>query len=380
MTAGKLLGLGLCLAVSLTIACSNQPGNPVSPSAVAGGSLFDLSEANPDGSLLKTDAPGLQSPINNVRVDTLTPTLTTGNVAGKYVSAAFSYEFELYDGDTRIANITIPAGPGDSTSWTIPSTVTLGTDKQYSWRTRAVTAGVSGFVTGPWSSLGTFLSLDEPASFNDATGLYDTLFDGKTIGTRFGPTTYLPGVGLRLDDFSSYVAYRLPRTLVSGEFSTIITNIGWNTEGGKTKLISMSDGSADITTSQYRVTFEKRGDPPGTIAWRFNYGGDERVDTVGAERRQLSPSVLNEQGTYLVRIAWRPGRVDFEIYRFENGQIGEAIYSFGKSFTGSYQPPNHYIYLGAPQGRGGAIDATVPGIIIRRVWVSGSPRPAYANR
>lgn len=379
-TVSKLLGLGLCLVVSLTTACSNQPGNPVSPSSVAGGTAFDESEANPDGSLLKTNAPSLLSPINSVRLDTLTPTLTTGHVAGKYASASFSYEFELYDGSTLIAATTLPASAGSTTSWTLPSTVTLGIDKPYSWRTRSVTAGVSGLVTGPWSAVGTFLSLDEPASFNNATGLYDTLFDGNTIGTRVGPTTFIPGVGLRLDDLSSHVVYRLPRTLSSGQFSAIVTNIGWNTEGGKTKLISMSDGSADITTSEYRVTFEKRGNPPGTIAWRFNYGGDERVDTVGAERRQLSQSALNNGGTYLLGVIWRPGRVDFEIYRFENGRIGENIYSFGKSFTGTYTPGNHYVYLGAPSGRGGLDDATVPGIIFRRVWVSESPRPLYANR
>jgi hypothetical protein len=349
----------------------------VSPSGVAGGTAFDESEANPDGSLLKATAPTVQSPINNIRVDTLTPTLTIGNATGKYVELIFTYEFELYDAATRIANpAPLPAGSGNTTSWTIPSSITLATDRQYSWRARAVSAGVEG----PWSAMGTFLSLDEPASFNNATGLYDTLFDGKTIGTRVGPTTFIPDVGLRLDNFSSHVVYRLPQTLTAGEFSILVSNIGWNTDGGKTKIMAMSDGSGDITTSEYRATFEKRGNPAGVIAWRFRYGGGEQVDTEGAERRQLSESVLNDRGTYLWRVMWRPGRIDLEIFRFENGQVGGRIYASGKSFTGSYAPPQHYIYLGAPSGRGGLDDATVPGIIIRRVWASGSSRPVYANR
>lgn len=379
-TASKLLGLGVCLVVALTVACSNQPGSPVSPSGVAGATVFDESEANPDGSLLKTNAPSLMSPVNNVRVDTLTPTLTTGHVTGKYASSSFSYEFELYDGSTRIATTTLPSSAGSSTSWTLPSSVTLGIDKQYSWRTRPVTAGVSGLVTGPWSPMGTFLSLDEPASFNNATGLYDTLFDGKTIGTRVGPTTFIPGVGIRLDDFSSYVQYTLPQTLTAGEFSIIVTNIGWNTEGGKTKIMAMADSAADITTSEYRATYEKRGDPAGVIAWRFRYGGGRQIDTEGAERVQLAESQLNDRGTYLWRVTWGNGVHCLEIFRFSNGQVQGGNYSSCKGYSGTYRPTPHNIFLGSPSGRAGVTDASVPGIIIRRVWVSATPRPLYANR
>ena len=47
--------------------------------------------------------------------------------------------------------------------------------------------------------------------------------------------------------------------------------------------------------------------------------------------------------------------------------------------TGShpYRPDPHYIHLGAPMGRAGFLDATMPGIIIKNVWASSRPRPTF---
>jgi hypothetical protein len=37
------------------------------------------------------------------------------------------------------------------------------------------------------------------------------------------------------------------------------------------------------------------------------------------------------------------------------------------------------IYLGAPMGRAGGNDATLPGGIYKNVWASSRPRPAFPN-
>ena len=39
-----------------------------------------------------------------------------------------------------------------------------------------------------------------------------------------------------------------------------------------------------------------------------------------------------------------------------------------------------FVYLGGGPARGGLDGQTVPGMIIRQVWVSQRPRPDFANR
>jgi len=39
----------------------------------------------------------------------------------------------------------------------------------------------------------------------------------------------------------------------------------------------------------------------------------------------------------------------------------------------------HVIHLGAPVGRAGPNDASIPGAIYKNVWVSSRPRPKFPN-
>jgi len=89
---------------------------------------------------------------------------------------------------------------------------------------------------------------------------------------------------------------------------------------------------------------------------------------VGAERVavELDPSV-----TYLWRAEWRGGFFNASIIR--DGANGATIYNFGKPYRGTYRPNPHRAYVGAPVGRGGPADATVPGMIVRQVWISSQP-------
>ena len=101
--------------------------------------------------------------------------------------------------------------------------------------------------------------------------------DGQTVGARIGQTTFMPGRGIRVENFNSFVEYRLPQTVTSGQFSMIV-DVATRTSGDKTKLFAMYDGGADIITSRWRATLDKRND--GTVTWRFyrRRARNERTD------------------------------------------------------------------------------------------------------
>ena len=59
---------------------------------------------------------------------------------------------------------------------------------------------------------------------------------------------------------------------------------------------------------------------------------------------------------------------------------GQNIYNFGKPYDGFYRPEPHVVYAGGGPARAGLEAQTVPGMIIRQIWVSERPRPAFANK
>ncbi|MCA1652568.1 MAG: hypothetical protein LC753_20650, partial [Acidobacteria bacterium] len=79
---------------------------------------------------------------------------------------------------------------------------------------------------------------------------------------------------------------------------------------------------------------------------------------------------------YFWRFSWQTGSARLEVR--EDGPSGRAIYDTTIG-TGShpYRPDPHYLYLGAPVGRAGLIDATLPGGIYKNVWASPNPRPNF---
>ena len=208
--------------------------------------------------------------------------------------------------------------------------------------------------------------------------LYDPLTNGKTIGTIHGPVTFIPGLGVKLESQLSYISYELQQTLTEGEFSLIATNLAANTEGNKTKLFAMGSGYGDIVTNDRRMTVEKRGDPPGVIAWRF-ITHDDQVDTEGPDRM---PYDFQANLTYFWEATWRSNFFNVLVKEDStSGVNGRKVYDMGKHFEGAaYDPDPHVIYLGAPVGRSGPEGASVDQVIIRQVWVSSRPRPAFANK
>jgi hypothetical protein len=62
----------------------------------------------------------------------------------------------------------------------------------------------------------------------------------------------------------------------------------------------------------------------------------------------------------------------------EDGENGRVIWDWTVHTNGHpYRPVPHVIHLGAPTGRGGPKDATIPGMIFKNVWVSANPRPQF---
>jgi hypothetical protein len=367
----KLWFTSAIFALALAVACSRQAGNPASPSSA----LPAGADAAADGTTLKASAPVAQSPVNNFRVPQgETVTLVIQNSTLQFASGTIlQYRFEVFNAaGTRVyTSPLVTSGSGATTSHTL-NNVTLDADATYSWWARAELS----LTMGPWSprTNATFVA---PANTGYIRGneMYDPLINGRSVGEIHGPVQFIPGKGAKLLSQGAYISYQLESTLFEGEFSLIVESLAKNTEGGKTKLFAMGKGYDDIVTNEYRMTVEKRGDPPGTVAWRF-IARDDQVDTEGAEREVVD---FDENQTYFWQATWRNNF--FNLLINEGGVFGHDIYEKGKHWEGrGYEPSPHVLYLGAPVGRSGLDGASVDGVIIRQVWVSGRPRPGFANQ
>jgi hypothetical protein len=366
MTRIAKFGAVAVCTLAVAVGCNKKAATPSSPSAAEQATT----EANPDGSTLKATVPTPQSPINGVRLTALQPVvLVIGNSTTPYLAVPLTYRFEVTNAAGAVVEDVVVAGGAGSTSHTV--TNTLDSEAPYQWRVRPEYQGTAG----PWSARAAFISPPSEGYLKGAE-LYDPLMNGKTIGTIVGPVTFIPGVGVKLESFGSRIVYELPEPLEDGELSALVTNVATNTEGGKTKIFSMAQGYGDLTVNVRRMTVEKRGDSPtGGIAFRFLPSDGEGVDTIGAERvvRQFDPGQV-----YFWEADWRDGF--FRVRINEGGVTGRNIYDFGKRYGGFYRPEPHVIYLGGGPARGGLESQTVPGMVIRQVWVSQRARPDFANK
>jgi hypothetical protein len=377
------LSCGALAILAIAVACSDQSANPTSPSLSSGGSAMSATQAaaNADGSLLKVSAPAPRSPIGGTRLESgnYKPTLTAGNSEEQYsAQVPLTYRFQVFNeaGTMVEERAGIAEGSSGATSYSVVTELTV--NKTFTWRVRAEYSGEAG----PWSASASFMTPAEPVApdgYLSGSELYDPLTNGTTVGTVHGPVTFVPGLGVKLESQLSYISYELPQTLTQGEFSIICTNLSANTEGNKTKLFAMGSGYGDIVTNDRRMTVEKRGDPAGVIAWRF-ITHDDQVDTEGsAERRYYN---FQPNLTYFWEASWRNNFFNVLIREDSTtGVNGSKIYEMGKPFDGpAYDPNPHVIYIGAPVGRSGPEGASVDQVIIRQVWVSSRPRPAFANK
>jgi hypothetical protein len=366
----KLIACASAVLLAVAVACSKDSETPVSPT----GAQPSVTEAGPNGETLKATAPTPQSPINNAQPDNLV--LTAGRSTGLFdqsLVAAYSYEFQIMNAaNTVVCSATVGSGSGASVTWTPPGTCTLAFDAPHTWRLRATYQGANG----PWSSTASFRS---PAGgYIRAQEIFDPLYNGQTVGQAIG-TTFIPGTGIRLNGHDSRVTYQLPQTLQNGELSVMVLGADEGSPGDKTKIFSMQEGGGDITTNDYRMTVEKRGRSyiiPGAIQFRIIMGeSDEHAGRIFDSARIGRD--FSSSRWYFWKFTWQsPGRAALEVR--EDGPRGNVIYSDSRGTGGFlYRPVPHVIHLGAPVGRAGPIDASVPGATYKNLWVSGNPRPAF---
>lgn len=349
-------------SLAVTFACSggDEPLSPASPTV----SVPTGGDAAPDGSTLKVTAPEPVAPANAAELEDFEVVLQVNPATPKFTnSIQLAYRFQLLEGSAVLRQ----SSASSARTWRLSN---LENDKTYGWRARAEHEG----AFGPWSETRTFRTPDQPEAYSIPGELYDPLLNGESVGDIIGSTTFVAGKGLRLNNQLSRIKYVLPRTVRSGEFSMLITGLRTNTEGNKTKIMAMGEGDADITTNDRRMTIEKRGDPPGIIAWRFTSYLD-RVDTVGGERVKRE---FNPNRDYFWVATWRNQFFRLRIY--EGGVNGRLIYNFGKPYDGPYDPTPHHAWAGGPPGRVGPISGSVDGMVVRQVYLGERPRPSFANR
>jgi hypothetical protein len=359
----------LC-ALVLVAACGTDSGNgsPTGPTAPA-----------------SLTQPVIEGPSNNQQLDTLRPTLTVRNATSSQAGTR-TYEFQISDSTTFTSALTshitgfaattsqsgIAEGASGTTSFT-PAQELQPTTVFY-WRARAV----QGSTSGPWSETGRFRT--KLVGFMRAGELYDPLIHGETVGERVGSTSFIPGKGLQLNDGVSYVRYRLPQTILTGEFSMDVEGLRANGPGDKAKVFGMQEGDSDFITNDYRIDIQYRGTagfPPNAIQWRVIYGDADDLDVryePDTAKRFASVYDLSPSTTYHWKFTWGP---NIRLELFSGGIGGGVLYDYGMPAPrGVYDPDPHVAYLGAPVGRSGTESASIAGTIYRNVWLSNRPRPA----
>ena len=378
-----LLLFGILAVTAAATACGDQTATPVAPSPVVS-SGTDAAAA--DGSTLKASAPAPYSPANASVVTSLTPNLVVANSTLKYLgdvplASTLYYRFvvETTAGAT-VSNVLEPTTGGayaqlGITGSRVPEKLLQG-DTTYRWRARAE----MGSSVGPWSGYWTFTTPKSGsglASYQNATELFDNLTDGRTIGTLVGGAQ-LTSKGVFLPSFESHVTYTLQSTLTSGSLECLIEGLASDSNGGKTKIFSSQQGYSDITANPYRFTIEKRGDDhPDVGKYRIRIiTGNATSGFYDSDR--IQPSSLLASKVYYHRVNWANNVVNFVVR--EESSTGPQVASYAFSYQGTYRPSPHVVHIGAPVPRGGALDASVPGIIVRYFYVSQSGTfPGVAN-
>jgi hypothetical protein len=359
----KLYLIGASGLLAMALACGDKNPSPASPTPASTSAETGTEAAAADGSTLKVPPPTPTAPANGAQAADFNIVLKVSPVTAKYVNiSTFAYHFQLL-----VNNQVVRETRGTSTQWAVQD---LDSNVTYSWHARAE----SGTYFGPWSDAWTFKTPDIPLGYIHSDEVYDPLNNGKTVGEIVGPVTLIPNTGARMEDLVSYIQYALPTTVDSGEISLLATNVHGGTEGGKTKVMAMSEGLSDITTNNRRFTIEKRGEPENTVAWRV-ITSCERIETVGDERVEVG---FDPSRWYLWTATF--GNGEFNLTIREDGPDGKVVYSFGKPYCGVYNPDPQYAFAGGPTGRAGPDAGTVPGMIVKQFWMSRRPRPPFANR
>ena len=123
------------------------------------------------------------------------------------------------------------------------------------------------------------------------------------------------------------------------------------------------------------MTVEKRGDPPGMVAWRF-IARDDQIDTEGAEREVVH---FDDGQTYFWQASWRNNF--FNLLIREGGVPARSFTTRANTGKAAATSRTRTSCTSARRSAGAARSgASVDGVIVRQVWVSSGPRPPHANQ
>jgi len=363
--------------LAATAACSRQASAPGSPTAASGASSRVSADAT-----LKASAPRPVSPANGVRLNPGEIVLTVQNSVPTFdPTLKPTYSFELWTDGPEIAGSMVYAGPSEggtagTTSHLVPGTVELIGERTYKWRVRSYI----GLDNSEYSAWSTFVA---PTNTGYIRGneLYDPMLDGTTIGAVHGAVSFVPGKGFQMGGRDSWIEYVMQATCTQCEFSAILNNIHSvsSTEDPKDSVISAKVGTAanqPFNDNPYRLSVDKRGN--NAVAWRFISGDTSNyIETLGTGERPVIN--FRSANQYFVEAKWR-GQVFTVTYR-QDGPNGPIMYQGSKPYSREYRPNPMVAYAGRPWlgGQRGE-PSTVEGMIIRQIWLSPNPRPAFANR
>ena len=326
-------------------------------------------------------APSIESPAAAVQLSTLRPTLTVRNGTSDQPGAR-TYEFQVSDrSDFTTAGLVqavvsrtgVPEGNGGTTSVSLDQDLPATT--QMHWRVRMH----QGTSSSNWSNTSTFRT--KMVGFNESGRLFDPLIHGETVGTIVGAATFVDGVGLRIENSTSYVRYQLPQTVSSGEFSMDVRGLRANGPGDKLKIFSMLDGSGDLLNSKFQAAAHYRGvggNPDNCIAFKAVWGDDDIRLEPDIGERSASVMSLDPNRVYHWQGLWTSN--SFRVVIRDGGPQGNVIYDrtkFAPGGTGPYAPSPHFAYLGSNNQSFSNIEVgSWPGVTYSNVWLGSGARPA----
>lgn len=327
-------------------------------------------------------APTASSPSDDAQLDTKRPTLTVTNGTST-VTGTRTYEFQVSDrsdfsfsGESFSAIYTVavtkagvPEDSSGKTSFTPDEDLQPTT--RYYWRARLT----QGTKSSEWSASAKFKTRLE--GFNRAGALYDPLIHGETVGTISGSTTWVPGTGLKFNTLLSYLRYKLPRVLTSGEFSMEVLGLHQGGPWGKPKIFQVMDGTGkpsnypNMINAQYRGS---PGNPDNCVAFKAVLGDFDHVVEPNMSTRQDSVRNLSPTRVYLWRGIWTPSSFRLVVY---DGVNGPEIYNLSMSSSGGhFGPAEMYAFVGTNYEQYSSGTGTFVGMTVRNVWLSDAPRPA----
>jgi hypothetical protein len=366
--------LSVVILAGALAACGSSSKSPASPSTPTTPVAPTLTK------------PLADSPADGDQLDNLRPTLIVVNGTSNQ-STAKTYEFQISDNSTFAASTggsvwfastassgQVPEDPGGKTKYT--PTQDLQPTTKYYWRARLVQSGTNS----DWSDVRTFKT--KLVGYNKPGELYDPLLFGETVGTISGSknATWVPGKGLTLNDLKAYVIYELPQVLSSGEFSMEVTGLHTNGPGGKPKIFQLVDqitsipsSAANYINAQYRGS---PGNPDNCVAFKAVLGDGTSGSVVEPDlgKRQQSVVSTDPGRVYLWKGIWTPN--SFRLVVKDGGETGATVYDYQMTApTGHWNPSRLYAFVGSNYEQYMSGTGTFPGITVRNVWLSATPRP-----